>query len=200
MRDSVIIIAFFGIGVAVGRLFDLPDFLLSADTTRYALWALMFCVGITIGGNRSILTAFRSQGILSFLLPLATVLGSWGGSAAVGALYDKMPVMDAVAVGGGMGYYSRSSIIITEAKGAELGTVALLSNIMRELTALLFAPLIMTVFGKLAPISAGGATTADTTLPIITAVSGSNFAIISIIHGIIIDLTVTFTIPVISAL
>ena len=40
--------------------------------------------------------------------------------------------------GSGFGYYSLSSIFITEYKGAELGTIALLSNISREIITLLF--------------------------------------------------------------
>ncbi|WP_286847453.1 lysine exporter LysO family protein, partial [Proteiniphilum sp. UBA5463] len=77
-------------------------------------------------------------------------------------------------------------------KGAELGTIALLSNISREIITLLFAPLLVKYFGKLAPISAGGATTMDTTLPIIARFSGQSFVIVSIFHGFTVDLSVPF--------
>ena len=66
----------------------------------------------------------------------------------------------------------------------------MLSNIMREITALLGAPLLVKYFGKLAPISVGGATTMDTTLPIITRCSGKEFVIISIFHGFVVDFSV----------
>ena len=98
--------------------------------------------------------------------------------------------MESMAVGSGFGYYSLSSIFITEYKGAELGTIALLSNILREIMALLLAPLFVKYFGKLAPISVGGATTMDTTLPIILKFSGKEFAVISVFHGFILDLSV----------
>jgi uncharacterized membrane protein YbjE (DUF340 family) len=45
-------------------------------------------------------------------------------------------------------------------------------------------------FGKLAPISAGGATTMDTTLPVITKYSGQEFVVIALFHGMIIDFSV----------
>ena len=45
-------------------------------------------------------------------------------------------------------------------------------------------------FGKLAPICAGGATTMDTTLPIITKFSGSEYVMVALFHGIIIDFSV----------
>ena len=73
-----------------------------------------------------------------------------------------------------------------------MGTIALLSNIMREIITLLFAPLLVRCFGRLAPISAGGATTMDTTLPIITRFSGKDFVIVSIFHGFAVDVSVPF--------
>ena len=105
-----------------------------------------------------------------------------------------------MAVGSGFAYYSLSSILITQFKepsiglqlATELGTIALLANIFREMMALLGAPLIRKYFGKLAPISVGGATTMDTTLPIITRCSGKEFVIISIFHGFVVDFSVPF--------
>ena len=46
--------------------------------------------------------------------------------------------------------------------------------------------------GDLAPISAGGATTMDTTLPIITRCSGQQFVVVSIFHGFMTDFSVPF--------
>lgn len=99
---------------------------------------------------------------------------------------------DCLAVGSGFGYYSLSSIFITQYRGAELGTIALLANIFREILTLLGAPLLAKYFGKLAPISVGGATTMDTTLPIITRYSGESFIIVSIFHGFCVDFSVPF--------
>ena len=99
---------------------------------------------------------------------------------------------DCMAVGSGFGYYSLSSIFITQYKGPELGTIALLSNITREIITLLCAPLLVRWFGNLAPISAGGATTMDTTLPIITRYAGQQFVVVSIFHGFVTDFSVPF--------
>ena len=74
----------------------------------------------------------------------------------------------------------------------ELGTIALMANIIREIMALLGAPLFVRYFGRLAPICAGGATTMDTTLPIITRYSGKDLVFVSIFHGILVDFTVPF--------
>ena len=73
-----------------------------------------------------------------------------------------------------------------------LGLVALLSNIFREIITLLGAPVLATIFGRLAPISAGGATSMDTTLPIISQVSGRDMVIVSVFHGFVVDFSVPF--------
>jgi len=73
-----------------------------------------------------------------------------------------------------------------------LGTIALLANIFREVLALLLAPLLVRYFGKLAPIAAGGATTMDTTFPVIVRYSGKEYSVVSIYHGFVTDLAVPF--------
>ena len=113
-------------------------------------------------------------------------------AAPVSLILTHRSITDCLAVGSGFGYYSLSSIFITEYKGAELGTIALLANISREILTLLAAPLLVRWFGNLAPISAGGATTMDTTLPIITRTAGQQFVVVSIFHGFVVDFSVPF--------
>jgi uncharacterized membrane protein YbjE (DUF340 family) len=120
------------------------------------------------------------------------MLGTWLGTVAVSLFLPHRTLPECLAVGSGFAYYSLSSIFITEYKGPELGTVALLANISRELLTLLAAPWLVRWFGRLAPISAGGATTMDTTLPIITRVCGQELAIVSIYHGFVMDFSVPF--------
>ena len=57
---------------------------------------------------------------------------------------------------------------------------------------LLLAPMLAKRFGPLAPITAGGATTMDTTLPIIAQASGQNYVALSIYHGFVTDFSVPF--------
>lgn len=67
-----------------------------------------------------------------------------------------------------------------------------LANIIREMITLLLTPLLAKWFGPLAPISSGGATTMDTTLPIITQTVGQRYVALSINHGFVTDFTVPF--------
>lgn len=192
MKGSLIIVSFFALGTLCGLLHLIPYDLSDSNLSYWALCALMFCVGLSVGNDPGTLKSFRTLNPMLVFLPVMTILGTLAGCAVVGLFLNGRSVADCLAVGSGFGYYSLSSIFITEYKGPELGTVALLSNIMREITALLSAPLLVAYFGKLAPISAGGATTMDTTLPIITRYSGSEFIVLAIFHGVVVDFSVPF--------
>ena len=198
MKGSLIIIAFFALGIAVGLNSSFFTLHLSHSSffilhsSFIILYALMFCVGISIGSDTKTLKSFRSVNPRLMMLPIMTIVGSLAGTAAASALLPHRHLFDCLAIGSGFGYYSLSSIFITEYKGAELGTIALLANIMREIFTLLCAPLLVKFFGKLSPISMGGATTMDTTLPIITKTSGQDYVILSIFHGFCVDFSVPF--------
>ena len=176
MKGSLIIIGFFVLGTLCGVSHLIPiDIVMDSRISFYALCALMFSVGLSVGNDPQTLKNFRSLNPRLVFLPIMTIL-----------------LTDCLAVGSGFGYYSLSSIFITEYKGAELGTIALLANISREILTLLAAPLLVRWFGNLAPISAGGATTMDTTLPIITRTAGQQFVVVSIFHGFVVDFSVPF--------
>ncbi len=192
MRSSLIIVGFFILGSLLGYFGVIPTSILEGDISFYALGALMFCVGISLGSDPETLKSFKKINPRLLLLPLLTIIGTVAGSAIVSIFLPERSAIDSMAVGSGLGYYSLSSIFITEYKGAELGTIALLSNISREILALLLAPVFVKYFGKLAPISAGGATTMDTTLPIIMKFSGKEYMVLSVFHGFVTDLSVPF--------
>ena len=192
MKGRLIVVGFFVLGVCLGRLDLAPALLMDSRVTFAALCCLLFCVGMSIGSNDNIVSEFRSLNPRLALLPVATILGSFAGSLVAWLFLQYRGVTDCMAVGSGFAYYSISSIFITQYRGAELGTVALLANIYREILTLLIAPLLAKVFGPLAPISSGGATTMDTTLPIISQTCGQQYVVVSLFHGFVVDFSVPF--------
>jgi uncharacterized membrane protein YbjE (DUF340 family) len=192
MRTSIIIVSFFIAGIAVGYLDIIPMEIFNNKLSFYVLCTLMFCVGFSIGSDSKTLKSFKRINPVFYLLPLSTIIGTLGGCALISFMLPERTIAEIMAVGSGFGYYSLSSIFITEYKGAELGTIALLSNIIREIIALLFAPFFVKYFGKLAPIAVGGATTMDTTLPVILKFSGKEFLVVSLFSGFVLDLSVPF--------
>lgn len=191
MKGSLLILSFFATGLLLGIYRIVPEQWLQYEFSFYVLCALMFSVGFSIGHQPETVQQFKNIPNRVILLPLTTILGTWLGAIVIG-LYTRHSLTDTLAISSGMGYYSLSSILITQYKGIELGTIALLANIIREVFALIFAPLLVKYFGKLAPIAAGGATTMDTTFPGIVRFSGKEFSIVSIYHGFATDFSVPF--------
>ena len=200
MKGSLIVVAFFVLGLFVGHSSCLPSWFMSSQTSFVALCALLLFVGMGIGLNPNMMRDIKSLSPRLALLPLVTILGSWMGavvayvvmSSDLCTLFQQRSLTSCLAVDSGFAYYSLSSIFITEYRGAELGTIALLANIVREMITLLLAPMLAKRFGPLAPITAGGATTMDTTLPIIAQASGQRYVALSIYHGFVTDFSVPF--------
>lgn len=200
MKGSLVVVGFFILGCLLGWGLNTGNIAIDTDITIYVLYLLMFLVGLSIGSDKKLKDILLSIRPRLLLVPLATIIGTLSFSALVSLVISRWSVFDCLAVGSGFAYYSLSSILITEMKTAslgvqmatELGTIALMANIIREIFALLGAPLFVRYFGRLAPICAGGATTMDTTLPIITRYAGKDLVFVSILHGILVDLTVPF--------
>lgn len=194
LKGSLVIVAFFVAGCLAG-LWTEPD-MKGSSLSTWVLYALMFCVGVTLGNDRTLAGRVRRLDRRLALLPVATAVGTLGGAALAAPFFGADSAVtsaaDSLAVGAGFGYYSLSSIFIADLRGAELATVALLCNILRELFTLLAAPLVARWFGPLAAVSIGGATTFDTTLPVITRAAGRPYAVVSIFHGCVMDFSVPF--------
>lgn len=190
MKGSLIILAFFIAGLIGGIYHIFPEWLLNEDLTSYALYVLMFLVGISIGSDKNAFHILRKINVKVVLVPLSIVAGSLLGTVLISFMLPGINVKEAMAVGAGFGYYSLSSIFISQISGQELGVIALLSNIFREIITLLAVPLMVRYFGKLAGIAAGGATAMDTTLPVIVKYTGKNYGIIAIFSGIILTILV----------
>ena len=208
MRSSFIIIAAFVVGVVAAVSELLPTWLTDGSVAMWVLYALMLQVGIGIGSDPRLKEILRSLSPRLLLLPCATIVGTMVASAAVSLLISRWSVAEVMAAGSGMGYYSLSSILITQLKeptvgavvAAELGTVALVANILREMLTLTLAPLMVRWFSPVAPICSGGATTMDVTLPVVTQYAGREGVFVAIVHGVVVDFSVPFWVSLFCAL
>ncbi|MBR5856470.1 MAG: lysine exporter LysO family protein [Bacteroidales bacterium] len=196
MRSSLYILGAFTVGVLLAIFNLIPYGEELVGYSKYLLYLLMFMVGVSLGLDKTVVSTIKSQKKRYYLLPLFTMAGTFAGAVAafliISAISGNLSLVDSLSVSAGFGYYSLSSIFLNEAKGAELGTIALAANILRELITILFAPYMVKLFGKLAPISSGGATTMDTTLPVIQKSCGNEYVPLSVFHGVVVDFSVPF--------
>lgn len=188
--DNLIILLIFALGIIVGINGKMQE-IVQAGVSIVMLYCLMFAVGFSIGNNSETLTQFRHIPPRFLMLPFFSIVGSLIGGAIAGLILHQN-LYTTIAVSSGQAYYSLSSVIITEQVGAALGAVALLSNIFRELFTVLLAPIIVRLFGPLALISSGGATTMDVTLPFVLKSAGPQYLVTSIYSGFVCDFSVPF--------
>jgi len=73
--------------------------------------------------------------------------------------------------------------------------MALLSNIFREMLSIIIMPLVVRYCGKIAAVAPGGATTMDTTLPVVVKYAGSEMSVISFVSGLTLSLLVVVLVP-----
>lgn len=203
MSGSLAILGAFLAGCLAGA-FDLaPAWLTQSDAAFGILGLLIFQVGLAIGSDEQPARMLRTLSPRLLWVPVATIVGTWCAMLLLSCVVARWSVAELLAVGSGFGYYSLSSLLITSLKepsigaraAAELGTIALLANIFRELLTLFFAPCMARRFSPLGPIAAGGATTMDVTLPVITRASGHDWICVAMLHGLVIDLSVPLFVP-----
>jgi len=195
MKNSLLIIGFFVLGLIVGHFQWITNEINVDKLGTYALFSLMIFAGITIGSDPSVWKIIRSFTYKILFVPIFIIIGTFSGTAVFTLLTDSFSAVDIIAVGFGFGYYSLSSIILSEIASETIGVIALLTNIIRELLTLLLAPLLPLIFGKLSVIAAGGATAMDTTLPVVIKYSGKEYGLIAVFSGIVLSLMVPVLIP-----
>lgn len=212
LKSSGAILAVFLLGLVLGRCSDLLTRLTDGQAlhllriltggalTEYVLVVLMFAVGMGLGFDVASFGILRELRCKVLLVPLCIMAGTFLGAFAAWLLLPGMALHETLGVGAGFGYYSLSSVIITQLGDPALGSTALLSNIFRELFTLASAPVLVRLFGLMAPLASAGATAMDTCLPVIVRFSGERCGIIAVFSGMALTLAVPVLVPALLAL
>ena len=161
---------------------------------QFGLYLLLFFIGIDIGKNDNILNDLKKLNKKVLFLPFITIISSLAGGA-VASILLSLSVGESVAISAGMGWYSFSAIELSKVS-VELGGIAFLSNIFRELLAIFLIPVIAKKIGSFESVSVAGATAMDSVLPIINRSNPAEISIISFYSGLVISIVVPVLIPI----
>lgn len=188
------------LGIAGGYFFlgiDSKDIL---DSTLMTALSFMVAVaGVEIGSNRHILKKLCTPKsiLLAVVIPFAIILGTLVGAAS-STIFTGMKVSDAVLVGAGLGWYSLSSVVISTMYSVEIGTIAFLTNMLRETLAFVLIP-VLVKWHKFFAIAPAGAATMDSGLPIVIKYTNIKVGMFGFVSGLILTLLVplllTFLMP-----
>nr|WP_097027678.1 lysine exporter LysO family protein [Clostridium peptidivorans] len=151
-----------------------------------ALNLTILSVGIGVGSNKKLIGDLKKAGLKILLVPLFIILGSFLGGIITSLIYN-LPIKSGLSIASGFGWYSLSGIMLTTLDSAHVGTIALLTNIFRELIAVMSIPIIASKLNHYTTIAPAGATSMDTTLPLISEVTSPEITVISFLNGVVLS-------------
>lgn len=187
--------AVFVLGIFTGLA---SGFRISEELLWTVLFGLIFVTGVSIGLDfDEVLSAVRKKTSRNLVMPLATVAGSLAGGL-VGHLLTGFSLKYSLAITAGMGWYSFTGTYLGSID-PYVGFLGYVSNVLREVYTYLTYPLLARRL-RYSILSMGGATTMDTTLPLITSVSGPEVGVMAFIHGMLLTIVIPVLIPAITLL
>ncbi len=193
MRFLYLVLAALVSGVVVGRYLG-PDF---GNAYELVLYLLIFLIGLDLGMNFK-MADLKKVGKSALLMPFLTIIGSLLG-ALVASLVLGVPLKWGLAIGAGCGWYSLTGPLIAQ-YSVVYGAVGFLANLIREILTILLYPVLAGKIGPRKAVVIGGATTMDTTLPIIARFGGREVALVAFVHGFVLTAVVPFLVPLILSL
>lgn len=172
--------------------------LVSAYLFNASLFLLLFVMGLTLSLDKEAIGKIRKSGLRILIVPFSVAAGSILGGFVAG-LVLRLDVFASMAVTAGCGWYTLTGPLVGDLFGLEWGAMGFAVNFMRELFTIVGVSLLIRI-DKYGPIASGGATSMDTTLPIIVRYSGSDVLITAFSSGFVLTLIAPFMIIMIATL
>lgn len=163
---------------------EVPLLTLLTDHSDLVLYLLMLLVGISIGMHEGIWAKIKQYHIKAFLIPIGIILGSLIGGAVCAPLLG-FSVEQGTMVASGLGWYSLAGVTIGNLAGAQLGSIAFLSNLMREIISFFLIPPISRRLNYYTCIAPAAATSEDTTLSMMIRFTDEETVVLSVFNGVV---------------
>ncbi|WP_336041205.1 lysine exporter LysO family protein [Acinetobacter dispersus] len=172
------------VGIVLGILVNASELQMTFNSW-YLLLVFIFLIGVELAFTQFD-RSWLSWKIL--LVPVAAFVGSCLAALLnYFILSNDYGLNEVMALAQGYGWYSMSGILFTELHSAKLGGIALLTDLFREI----FAILLMYCLGWRFPrsaISSAGATSMDVTLAMVKQSCGTHYVPHAMMSGLILSL------------
>jgi len=192
VKFTILVLISLSIGFILGKLGINPG-----NSYEVSLYILIFIIGLDLGLNTKIKDFKKVLSHKTIALPFSTLIGSIIGGALASLVID-IPLKWSLAISAGVGWYSLTGAILAQYSPI-YGVIGFLTNFIREVFTVLSYPMLAKIFGKEPSISIGGATTMDSTLPIIVKFGGKEAGVIAFIHGFLLSLLVPIIVPALTS-
>lgn len=182
------------LGIVCGQwVFSPPMVEVCSQIADVALYLLMFAVGISVGMNKEAFRKVKKYHVKIFIIPIGTIIASCV-AGMLGAFLLGEPLRNGASIASGLGWYSLSGVLLTDLVNANVGAVAFLSNLLREIFSFFSIPFIAKHFNYYTAIAPAGATSEDTTLPMMIKYTSEDTVMISVFNGVLCSAAVPFLI------
>lgn len=153
------------------------------------LCLLLLFVGHDLGKDENTIGNIKKSGFFIVLFPIFTVVGVFIGSI-ITALILKLNIIEALAIGSGFGWYSLAPNILIRLGLDNAAAISFLHNVMREIVAIFFIPIVAKKIGYIETTTLAGAAGMDVCLPIVESSTSPLCAIYSFVSGVILTIFV----------
>ncbi len=196
---SLINISYAFIALAVGYfLSELSSYF--GYTLHLSTWNLLLVFMLLIGLDLAYSPLNRSWlNWKIMLVPIGCILGSIIGAFLSLIFTHGLNLKDLIMLSQGYGFYSMTGIVVTELRNAELGSIALMNDLFREIIAILFMYAIGWRYPRSA-ISSAAATAMDVTLPMVKQACGNEFIPHAMVSGFILSVLAPIAVSILAAL
>jgi len=167
-----------------------------SDIVEYLLYVLAFFAGLSIGEflNLKLIKDNLNIGLISVLV---AVLGSILSSIIL-YIFGIKPYSLSLSICLGNGWYTYTGPIVASYYGSYYGTIAFLTNFLREQMTFIVVPILSRIHANPASIIAiGGATSMDTTLGLYSLILGSRESMGALISGVLLTLIIPIILPLV---
>lgn len=162
----------------------------------YLLLIFMFLIGLDLA-HSPLDKSWINWKIL--LVPVGAIIGSLLGACFSLLITQNIALKDLIVLSQGYGFYSMTGIVITELRNAELGSIALMNDLFREIIAILLMYILGWKYPRSA-IAAAGATSMDATLPMVKQACGNEFIPHAMVSGFILSILAPIVVSILAAI
>ena len=183
------------VGVVLGYVNNsvvgvVPDGWVSGYVFNGALLLLLFVMGLAFGIDKEAVGKLKARGLRILIIPVVVALGSVLGGL-VGGVILGLNVFGSMAVTAGFGWYTVTGPLLTQVLGSQWGALGFTANFLRELLTIVLVSVWVRV-DKFGAVASGGATTMDTTLPVIVRYCGSDVLVAAFSSGFVLSMLAPF--------
>ena len=153
----------------------------SGDVARVILCGLLFMIGLKIGRDDKVFKEVKEVGLRILFFPLAAITGTYAFTAAA-SVFLPVTAREAMAIGGGFGWYSLAPTILLT-YSVSVSAICFLQNVMREIIGLMLIPAVAKWVGYIESTTLPGVAAADVCLPVVERATGSHIVVYSFVIG-----------------